>query len=568
MRTRHIALTVILFLLVGFVVSIFLLGPGVLSNIGASQEQGSAQQESLSPGLGNPIQRENANLGTTTWQIPPGKAATIEIQAYAGATSVAAGQWLTFYVSTQHEGTPYYISIYRLGWYNGLGGRLMTSPIEQIGDAQGYYDPNVYNKVIKSRLIQCPECHVDLKTGLVEANWKPSYRFKIPADWTSGVYLAKFTDAAGKQTYTPFDVLGNFKSFAVAITPDTTYQALNVWGGYSLNANATGDNVLGEDASSAYVNGVLARAVKVSFDRPYVQETGSAQVLVQEADAIHFLERNGYDVSYMSNVDLQTNPGQLLGHRVYISLGQDEYWTKEMRDGVERARDSGVNLIFLGAATSYWQMRMEPDSAGTANRTVVCYKVETVRSDLARDPLYGKDNSRVTALWRDPVIGRPENAMVGIMFSDLTRLVVGYPWELDAKVQLQSPLLKETSLQQGQQYGCVLVGDEWDRVWHNGNTPAGLTVLGTSTTENTFGIRDVSNTTYYIAKSGAMVFASGSLDWVFALDDYRLHYNGACSNHDHAVPQLQQLLVNVLGEMAKHTSTGQSTPATTQGGRS
>lgn len=561
MRMRLVAPIAIFFILVGFVVSIFLLGPGLPSNMGGSQAQTSAQQELPTSNKDNPIRRENANLGTTSWQIPPEKAATIEIQAYASATSVAAGQWLTFYVSTQHDGTPYFISIYRLGWYDGLGGRLMAPPTKQIGQAQGYYDPNVYAKIVKNRLINCTTCHVDTQTGLVEANWKPSYRLQIPASWTSGVYLAKFTDIMGKQTYVPFDVLGNFNSFAVAVTPDTSYQAFNIWGGYSLYANATGSNVLGEDASSAYINGVLARAVKVSFDRPYVQEAGSAQVLALEADAIRFLERKGYDVSYISNIDLHTNSAQLLHHSVYISLGQDEYWTKEMRDGVERARDSGVGLIFLGATPSYWQMRLEPDSKGVPNRTVVCYKVETLKSDLARDPLYGKDNSRVTALWRDPVIGRPENALVGIMFSDLTRLVAGYPWEVDAKVQ--SPLLKGTGLQRGQQYGCSLVGNEWDRVYHNGASPAGLTILGTSTTENNFGIPDVSNTTYYIAKSGAMVFATGSLNWVFALDDYRLHHNGACGNQDRAVPQLQQLLVNILGEMSKRHAAGQLTPVAT-----
>ncbi len=439
----------------------------------------------------------------------------------------------------------------------------MAAPIQQIGQAQGYYDPNVYTGVIKNRLIQCPTCHVDTQNGLVEANWKPSYRLHVPSDWTSGVYLAKFTDAMGKQTYTPFDVLGNSNSFAIAVTPDTTFQAFNIWGGYSLNANATGSNVLGEDASNAYLNGVLARATKVSFDRPYIQGSGAAQVLSLEADAIHFLEREGYDVSYISNVDLQTNPRQLLSHHVYISLGQDEYWTKEMRDGVEQARDSGVNLIFLGAATSYWQMRMEPDSAGTADRTIVCYKVSTANHDLARDPLYGKDDSRVTAQWRDPVIGRPENAMIGIMYSDLTRLVAGYPWELDAKAPLQSPPVKGTGLQPGQQYGCLVVGNEWDRVWHNGATPAGLIILGTSSTNNNYGISDVSNTTYYIAKSGAMVFATGSLNWVDALDDYRYNYNATCNQNDHAVPQLQQLMVNVLAKMGARHAPTQSTPVAT-----
>src|SRR5258708_27604977 len=61
----------------------------------------------------NVIKQENALPGTTDWQIPQGKAATSEIQAYASATSVQSGDTLSFYVSTQNEGTPYKIDIFR-----------------------------------------------------------------------------------------------------------------------------------------------------------------------------------------------------------------------------------------------------------------------------------------------------------------------------------------------------------------------------------------------------------------------------------------------------------------------
>ena len=73
-----------------------------------------------------------------------------------------------------------------------------------------------------------------------------------------GIYLAKLTDANGKQTYVPFDVRGNSHSPYVAVTPDTTYAAYNDWGGYSLY----------QAGSSIPLNdeGVhLPRAVKVSL---------------------------------------------------------------------------------------------------------------------------------------------------------------------------------------------------------------------------------------------------------------------------------------------------------------
>ncbi len=95
------------------------------------------------------IIRENALPGTTSWSIPKGLGATTEIQAYASTTSVLPGHTITFYVSTQNDGTAYSIDIYRLGWYGGAGGRLMTSRIRQIGQAQGYYDSQTGARILR-----------------------------------------------------------------------------------------------------------------------------------------------------------------------------------------------------------------------------------------------------------------------------------------------------------------------------------------------------------------------------------------------------------------------------------
>jgi hypothetical protein len=326
------------------------------------------------------------------------------------------------------------------------------------------------------------------------------------------------------------------------VTSDNTYQAYNDWGGYSLY-EADGIKQKGEGAS-------LARGVKVSFDRPYTAGEGSGQVLSYEIDAIRWLERQGYDLSYASSVDLHSNPAQLLQHRTYLSIGHDEYWSKEMRDGVENARDHGVGLAFLGADPIYWQIRYQPDSSGVPDRTIVCYKVKTANNDLARDPYYGKDNSRVTSQWRDPVIGRPENALVGIMFSDLTHKRQGFAWKVSA--QTQSPLLQGTGLQPGRSYGCDLVGYEWDKVFANGATPPGLQVLSVSHAENDGGQADVGNTAYYIAQSGAMVFATGSIYWTYALDDYRFTPDPACSGQSHSEQGIQKLMANVMAGIVMH----------------
>lgn len=526
-----------LFVTVGVILVVILSGPSWLfTNVQAQNLRYS--QEAETPG-GNAITRENAQPGTSNWQIPGGKEASIEIQAYASATSVSAGQSQTFYVSTQQENIYYSLGIYRLGWYGGQGGRLMLWKDGLRGQVQGYY-----NQTIR-KLENCATCRINRDTGLIEANWHPSYTVTVPPDWTTGVYLAKFTNAKGLQTYVPFDVRGNFHSLYIAVTSDTTYEAYNIWGGYSLYDAA--DTIhSGEQANEP-------KGVKVSFDRPYADQQGSSLVLTFEANAIHWMERQGYDLSYISSVDLHEHPAQLLNHRAYLSLGHDEYWSKEMRDGIENARDSGVGLAFLGADDGYWQVRFEPDSSGTLDRTIVCYKVQTGLDNLSQDPFYGKDNSRLTTQWRDPILNRPENALIGVMFSGLAGWQAGFPWQLSPRAHSQ--FLDGTGLVSKKKYGCFFVGYEWDRTFANGASPAGLQILGNSPVTNADNLPDASNTTYYIAPSGAMVFATGSINWTTALDDYRLNTHLVCPQQTTAVPGMQKLMANVMNALIIHHHT-------------
>jgi hypothetical protein len=475
----------------------------------------------LASNLSEAIRSENNQPGATDWLVPPERAATNEIQAYADASSVAPGGSIGFYVSVQQAGSPYSIDIYRLGWYGGAGAHLLVTQ-QRTGQAQGYWDED------KGKLVGCGSCHVDRSTGLAEADWQPSYQLAIPSDWLTGVYLAKFTAASGKATTVTFDVRGAPHSTYVVVTTDTTVQAYSDWGGASLYL--------------ARYRLPGAHASKVSFDRP-VAGWGTVQGLLYEIDGVRWLEENDYDVSYISSVDLHEHPEQLLGHRALLDFGHDEYWSKEMRDGVEHARDAGIGLAFVGANTAYWQIRFESDSHGVADRTIVCYK------SALRDPYFwGGDHTRLTVQWRDPWLGRPENALLGEMYSDWTSPPRGFPWHFTttAHVSQNDTLLDGTQLQSGQNYGCDLVGYEWDKVFHNGYAPSDLQVLSVSQAASVGGKRDYSNTTYYVARSGALVFDAGSIKWDFALDNLRLQPDRWCTTQHAPVPGMQKLLANVL----------------------
>src|SRR5258707_80835 len=72
-----------------------------------------------------------------------------------------------------------------------------------------------------------------------------------------------------------------------------------------------------------------------------------------EFNMVRFLEREGYDVTYSTDLDTHENGSDLLNHKAFIIVGHDEYWSWQMRDNVEAARGMGINLGFFSANTAY-----------------------------------------------------------------------------------------------------------------------------------------------------------------------------------------------------------------------
>ena len=99
--------------------------------------------------------------------------------------------------------------------------------------------------------------------GLLDcSNWTVNATLTTTASWPSGVYLLRVTRRdTGRNTHVLLVVRDDGRDAEVLYgIPDTSYQAYNYWGGKSLY-----------DDKSTGVQTVAgtARAVKVSFDRPY-----------------------------------------------------------------------------------------------------------------------------------------------------------------------------------------------------------------------------------------------------------------------------------------------------------
>jgi hypothetical protein len=448
-------------------------------------------------GGANPIVQENLRAGGAQWQrvspapprtgvdhpegnSPDGGANEVEqweppvINGYADRVSVAAGDTIHFYVST--TAPAYDLSINRMGWYGGTGGHEVHSAFGQIGAPQPIPTP-------------------DPETGLIAANWLPSYTLVIPYDWVSGVYLVRLlaTNEARDVGYILFVVRDdNQAADFVYKLPVNTYQAYNNWGGKSLfRYNSTG-----------------GPATKVSFDRPYSQWDGAGQFFDWDFPMIRWLEREGYNLTYITDVDAHAGTGWLAGRRALLSVGHDQYWSKEMRDNWEAARDVGRSLGFFGGNTAYWQVRYEASPRG-ANRVLVSYR------DARLDPLTGVDNSRVTVAFGSDVVRRPANALLGVEWAGSTGFGNTFPYVVQAADHW---IFAGTGAAPGQAWSAV-VGGEYDHVVQNATTPPGLVTLSASPVTDLQGQPAMANSAYY--RQGGMVFTAGTVDWAWGLDAWR-----------------------------------------------
>ncbi len=495
---------------------------------------------------------ENQHLGTTDWMLDPKADKTI-IEGYAGVASAQPNDVVPLYISTAIP-LEYSLDVYRMGWYGGTGARLMLSAFHLQGMPQGLWAGH-------TGLAGCRTCTFDPKTRLVDAHWRATYQLVIPLDWLSGVYLIKLSVGQTAQSYIPLIVRDDGSQAGVLVNlPVMTYQAYNIWGGYSLYGHAGKLSADGDSTNGAAVG----RAFKVSFNRPYERSAGAGDFLTWDIHTIRWLERSGIDASYTTDVDVARAPWLLENHRVYLDAGHDEYWTLAMRNGVEIARDAGVNLAFLGANDAYWQARLEADSDANPQRTLVCYKVISGSKDphynLKIDPMYPAHPELVTSQWRDPVVGRPENSLLGLMYSSyFSSNPKSAP---DLVIQgdgTSNSLLTKIGLQGGEHIHAGVLGYEYDTIFKNGLTPGNLVVLADSPVINIYRTRESAYSAYYRAPSGALVFDAGSIWWSYGLDSFTVP--GAAEVHPFPPNQaISDITATLLHEMLRDPS-DTSTPS-------
>ena len=421
------------------------------------------------------IARENALPGTSAWRIGNPETSG-EISAYTDRDGYAAGADVRISVTTSPAGQ-FTWDVFRMGGYRGAGGRLYEhgGPVAAPQQANVTFDPT---------------------TGLVVAGWPATFsistRHPDGTPWLTGIYLVLLTKADGRQTTTLFILRDDTRDAEVAVhIPTATYQAYNDYGGESLYVSTHG------------LSGNKAR--KVSLDRPIARQygNGSGTFLYQEHQAVIWLEDRGYDVEYISSVDLGGTNGRIGNHRLFMLVGHEEYGTMAEMDRLKAALARGTSLAFLTGNTLYWQIRYENN-----DRVIVCYK-----EAFAEDPMTLSNPLLVTKRFRDPGVDRPENALVGVM-SDGSNNIQPADWVV---TNANHWVYQGTGLTDGDHIPG-LVFTEWDGLVNNGSTPQGITVLASSVVPNDVTPGSRHESTIY-ERGRAFVFAAGTIFFTQNLPD-------------------------------------------------
>ena len=359
----------------------------------------------------NDIVRENRLPGDppTEWDINGW--GDPSIQGFGHDISINRGERIDFKIKT--NSTDYRIDIYRMGHYGGMGARRVDTiePSAELPQLQ-------------------PECATDPATHLYDCGtWAVSASWEAPSDATSGIYFARLvrqdsepaswradnsqedpeeTPPASPHAYgaSGHGRLANALreprashiyfivrdddggSDILFQTSDTAWQAYNRYGGHCTYGRLDHDN--------PRAHGGPPRAYKVSYNRPFETRHYRAANMVfnSEYPFVRWLEANGYDVSYFTGLDSDRRGEEILNHRLFLSVGHDEYWSldqrRHVRSGTRRRRKLGI---------LQWQRSVLENPLGAEHRRIGRSSSHT--RHLQGNARWGQDRPRSRRVDRD-----------------------------------------------------------------------------------------------------------------------------------------------------------------------
>lgn len=273
-------------------------------------------------------------------------------------------------------------------------------------------------------------------------DWPAAGAFTVGADWRSGYYDLCLTDGAGEATHHFLCVLparGAEQRMALVLATNT-WQAYNYWGG----ANAYCDVAALMDRGAPLAEAMEGAVGVLSSQRPFApaiiaappelprlvnlakrgfqrRPWGGADPAWSKAHrqtpydgSAGFLNKwehrfaawaegqQGLSIDYLTDRDLDADPGILDAYDKVLLVGHSEYWSAPQRDALEAFVDRGGHLVILSGNTGFWKVRWD-------GPTMICHKWKGFEAETV-------DPARATHLWSHPAFGRPEAEITGLSF--------------------------------------------------------------------------------------------------------------------------------------------------------
>ena len=353
-------------------------------------------------------------------------------------------------------------------------------------------------------------------------------------------------DDTGGQSHIVFVVRDDSShSTMVVQTSDTTWEAYNPFGGFSLY----------QGSNAAH------RAYKVSYNRPFITVQNDSRNWFTNAELPmwQYLERNGYDVSYISGVDTDRSGALLMNHQIFVSSGHDEYWSgraaHECRSRARRGREprvllaatrctgrratsrapTGRNTAVPHAGHVQGVVRQRGDRPGRADvdRAVARHAVQPARRRRPARELRARARSARVICCQDTMQVAAADSEDAALAQHRDRR----DWRRARRTRSRTARSATSSTPTST----------------TASNPPGLIRASTTTTSpsrrssRTSRRRPAPATvthhlTEYRAPSGALVFDAGTINWSFTL-------HGQHTTGDPADPNAQQATVNVFADM-------------------
>jgi len=214
------------------------------------------------------------------------------IEGFVSSASATCGDNLSV---TTFGSKKFDLDIYRMGYYNNKGARLI-------------------------RTLDSPK------------------KITVDSSMVPGQYLLKLRSKNRAASFIPLMITGKTANDLTFVSSVLTWQSYNQWGGQSLYKGADGNRE--------------TKATEVSFERPYDGD-GSGQFRYMEQPLLTLIEKQGLDINYLTDFDVDSNPQVFANTSTIVVGGHSEYWTQTMRSRFDEAVAQGKNLVVFGGNTGY-----------------------------------------------------------------------------------------------------------------------------------------------------------------------------------------------------------------------